>query len=407
MSGGRRPWVVLCVQNLPVPKDRRVWREARTLAAAGHRVAVVAPRGVGERWAERRDGVEILRFPPGPVLQGAAGLVVETAFALVGTALRLAQLAWRAPLRVVHAANPPDTFFLLALPLRPFGTRFVYDQHDLCPELVDVRLAGAAAPLRRALRAVLVALERGSYAAAHLVVAPNGSYRRMALTRGRRPPASVVVVRSGPDAARPPAPRPPRTHLVVSFAGVMGRQDRLDVLLEAAADLLRRRPGSVRLDLVGTGDDVPRLRALAESLGVAGSVAWAGWLTGAALDERLAAADVAVSLDDDSPFSRMSTMTKVPEYLALGLPCVVADLPENRVSAGAAALYFTPEDHRELAKRLEELLDDEGLRRRMAAAAAERAPHLLWEASARRLVDAYRWLLDGGPVVPGDQPLPQ
>ena len=408
MSAGRqRPgWVVLCVQNLPVPKDRRVWREARTLASHGYRVAVVAPRGADERWSARVDGVEIVRFPAGPTVPGVAGLFVETAMALLGTVVCLARLRLRGRIAVLHAANPPDTFFLLGAVLRLGGTRFVYDQHDVCPELVDVRLAGAGPAVRRPLRAVLSLLERLSYRTADLVIAPNDSYRRVALTRGRCAPDKVVVVRSGPDRAAKREERRRSDPAVVAFAGVMGRQDRLDVLIEAAALVLRRRPGAVRLDLIGEGDDVRRLKALVEERDLGSSVTWAGWLTGDHLDRRLGAADLAVSLDDDSTFSRLSTMTKVPEYLALNVPCVVADLPENRVSAGGAALYFTPGDAEELAKRIEETLDDDDLVLRLQRAASERAPALLWENSATRLVAAYAWLTGDGEVVPGDQPLP-
>jgi glycosyltransferase involved in cell wall biosynthesis len=155
--------------------------------------------------------------------------------------------------------------------------------------------------------------------------------------------------------------------------------------------------------MIGTGDEVENLRTRARDLGIEHDVSWAGWLTGGVLNERLASADVAVSLDDDDEFSRLSTMTKVPEYLACGLACIVSDLPENRVTAGDAAVYFPAGDHHELAKQLELLLDEPARVHDLRAAAAERAQLLLWEHSAARLVAAYAWMLDGGPAVPGEQ----
>jgi glycosyltransferase involved in cell wall biosynthesis len=156
--------------------------------------------------------------------------------------------------------------------------------------------------------------------------------------------------------------------------------------------------------MVGDGDVRPRLEALVRRLAIEDAVRWRGWLTGSDFDRRLASADVAVSLDDDDAFSRLSTMIKVPEYLSHGLACVIADLPENRVSAGDAARYFQPGSPSDLAEHLEALVVDRALVEEMAAAARRRAPRLLWSASAPRLLDAYRWLLDGGPPVSsGDQ----
>ena len=406
---GGAPTVVLLVQNLSVPQDRRVWREARSLAGAGHAVSVISPGGPGLARREHLDGVEILRYPPPPHLDGMIGQILETVAALAWTAALLLKLWQRAPIDVVHAANPPDTYVLLARILRVTGTKFVYDQHDLCPELLAIR-SSPGSMQSRVLSPLVNMLERASYRNADLVVAPNNSYRAIAIARGAVSPERVVVVRSGPDEIRPDlvagVGARSMSPMVVAFAGVMGRQDRLDLLLEAAAEVLSRRPGAIRLDLIGRGDDVPRLQERASELGIAGAVSWPGWLTGEELVKRLGSASVAISIDDDSLFNRLSTMTKVPEYLALGLPSLIADIPENRVSAGAAACYFQPGDATDMAKRLEELLDDPSLLDELRTAALDRAPHLLWERSAIRLEAAYDWLLRGGPPPGSDQQLP-
>ena len=395
--------VALCVQNLPVPADRRVWREACALRDAGHEVVVVAPRGADEPTREVIDGITVRRWEPARERRGVIGQVGEALAGLARTARELRELQRDRGLDVVHVANPPDGYAVLARALRR-EWKVVYDQHDLCPELLDAQ-RGERSIVARVLRPALRRVERWSYRCADLVILPNNSYRRIALDRGGVSPAAAVVVRSGPDRVDP-APAPPdptRGRLDVVFAGMMNVQDRVDVLLHAVAAVETRRSGCLTLTLAGTGDDVPRLRALADDLGVADLVLWTGWLEPAELLAELHRASVGVSLDDDTPFSRLSTMTKIAEYLAVGLPCLVADLPENRVTAGPAARYFEPADARDLAAALESLLDDHGAIDAMRRAALARAPALVWERSARRLVAAYDWLLDHGAAVPGDQ----
>jgi glycosyltransferase involved in cell wall biosynthesis len=390
----------MCVQNMPVPNDRRVWREARALRDAGHRVVVISPGRPQLPRRERLEDIDVRRFGTGPDVSGLGGQILETLLALTWTAWHLLLLRLRGPIDVLHVANPPDTYFVLGGVLRCFGTRFVYDQHDVCPELLDAQV-GTRSAKARLVRPLLELCERASYRCADLVIAPNTSYRAIALRRGRLAPESVVVVRSGPDELAFQAASP--TPAVVVFAGMINVQDRVDLLLDAAADVLRRRPGTLRLLVIGTGDDVSRLQARAESLGIADVVTWTGWLTGDELRTSLQQGTIAVSLDGDDEFSRVSTMTKVPEYLALGLPCVLADLPENRVSAGDAALYFPPGDAAALAARLETVVDEPARLAHLADRARRRAPSLLWDHSAKRLVAAYRWLLDGAAAVPGDQ----
>ena len=395
----RAPAVVFCSQNLPVPQDRRVWREASALASSGYRVTVLCPRGPGQRRYERLQDVRVVRYPAPPPLAGLAGQLVETAWALAWLLPLAVWLRICGRLDVLHAANPPDTYYVIAWVLRPFGALFVYDQHDLCPELLTARSQRAP----RWLAWLLLRLEAASYRRADLVIAPNNSYRSIALGRGGQRSDDVVVVRSGPDVCRA---RPSAAHhrpLVVAFAGMMNEQDGIELLLDAAARVLVRRPGDLVLDLIGTGDDVPRLRRLAAERGLAEQVRWAGWLDGSVLEERVAAASVGVSIDGDDEFSRLSTMAKIPEYLGLGLPVVAADLLENRVTAGEAALYFRARDIDALTGCLELLLDDPSTLERLERAAADRGPQLVWSHSAHRLVTAYARLLGASRSVTGDQ----
>jgi glycosyltransferase involved in cell wall biosynthesis len=390
--------VVFCVQNLSVPRDPRVWRQAQTLVTAGYRVAVICPQDPGQLRRERLNGVDILRFPIAGRRGGVAGYIAETLSALAWTSAWALHLQGQQRIDVLHAANPPDTLFLVGLLLRPFGTRFVFDQHDLSPEL-----AASKWRTRPAVQRVLGFLERASFRTADLVIANNDSYLDVALQRGRARPDKVVVIRNGVDSV--PTLRHERgcsaDPLVVAFGGAMGNQDGIEVLLDAAAMIERDRPGAIRLDMIGSGDHVDRLVAHSRLLGIEPIVTWTGWLCGRQFADRLAAASVGVSPDRGDEFNRTSTMMKVADYIVAGLPCVIADLTENRVTAGEAALYFRPGDAADLARQLLLLIDQPELRARLSRRATERAPALTWQPSAERMIAAYRWLLEGGqPIVP-------
>ncbi len=394
--------VVLCVQNLSVPQDPRVWREAQALRAAGYRVSVICPLGPNRNRRERIDGVAIHRYR-GPVdTTSRLGYLTETACALLCSALIVLRLHLTHRVAVVHAANPPDTYFLLGWLCRPLGIRFVYDQHDHCPELMVEKWGGSGMTVR-----LLRLLERLSLRSAHLVVTTNDSSRCSAIARVSLSEAAVVTVRNGPEALGDDMSAGPVLEddgtIRIAYAGRMGREDGVDVLLKSVAEMEHRHPGRVLLDLIGTGEDVPRLHRQAAALGITNLVSWPGWLDSSAMRERLRRATVAVSPDLGNSFTRLSTMTKVSEYIALGLPVVAADIPENRVTAGDAAWYFPPGDVAALAAAVESLAHDPQERTELCARARRRAPQLLWVNSAERLTAAYRWLLEDGPALVGSQ----
>jgi glycosyltransferase involved in cell wall biosynthesis len=379
--------VVLCVQNMGVPGDPRVWNEAMSLAAAGYAVTVVAPRSAGSAESERIDGVDITRYWTTRERRGTVGQLLEAAIGFLGTARLVTRIRRGGPIAVLHVANPPDTLFPLAWWLRRSGTRFVFDQHDPTPELLAAKFGH-----RPLLDRVLRLFERRTYAAADLVIACNNSRRALAIDRGGLAADRVITIRLGPLAAEP-SRLPPAIPTAV-YAGVMGAQDTVDVLIDAFAEVLRRHPGAARLVLIGTGDAISDLRRRVAEHGIGDAVTWTGWLGRGEMRRRVASATVGVSPDVDDPYTRTSTMIKVSEYLSLGLPAIVADLPENRVRAG---------DVGELAERLIEILFDPRRREEMAAAASCRAPSLLWAHSEHRLLDSYRYLLEGRPAVDGEQ----
>ncbi|MFE2438793.1 glycosyltransferase family 4 protein, partial [Streptomyces sp. NPDC059409] len=345
---GRR--ALILVENLSVPFDRRVWQECTTLRDAGWTVDVICPRGT-KRDTEAEieiDGVRIHRYPLRAATGGPAGYLREYGAALWHTA-RLARRV--GPVHVVHACNPPDLLFLPALWLKRRGARFVFDQHDLIPELYLSRFGRGKDLLYRG----VCALERMTYRAADIVLATNESYKAVAVHRGGRRPEDVFVVRSAPatDRFQPVPPEPDlkrgKPHLLC-YLGVMGPQDGVDYALRALAKL---RDELGRTDwhavFVGSGDAFEAMVELSRSLGLSDQVQFTGRIPDADLVRYLSTADVCLSPDPRNPLNDVSTMNKVLEYMAMGRPIVSFDLREARVSAGDAAVYAPANDEGALA----------------------------------------------------------
>ncbi|WP_423821309.1 glycosyltransferase family 4 protein [Salinisphaera sp. SPP-AMP-43] len=382
----------MIVENLPVPFDRRIWQEANALYAAGYRVSVICPQAEGytEAYAEI-DGIAIHRHPLPVEAESAIGYPIEYATALFWQ-LRLARRIHReTPVDVIHAANPPDTAFIVAALARLAGVRFVFDHHDLCPELFEAKFGrrGTAYWLLRA-------LERATFATASVSIATNDSFKRIACRRGGMAAENVFVVRSGPNLDRvyPVAPDPTlkrgRRHLV-GYVGVMGEQEGLSDLLAVIADLVyRRERHDIQFCLVGFGPSLAGLKHEAEALGIAEYVDFPGRLAGEDLLRVLSTADVCVSPDPKNAMNDQSTMNKILEYMALGKPLVQYDLVEGRVSAGEAALYAQPGNTGHFADQLLALIDDAPRRAVMGAAGRARIEaELAWPHEVPTLLAAY------------------
>lgn len=392
--------VLILVENLPVPFDRRVWQEARALDAAGYEVHIVCPR-TKEYYLKREvlNGIHIYRYSACHEARRIAGYALEYSIALLAQ-LRLAlNIRLRRRIDVVHICNPPDLLFLVALPLIAAGSRLVYDHHDANPEVM------IAKGLRQNSFIVRAAMffERLTYHFCHVSIETNNSFRAIALSRGKMSPEDVFVVRSAPPVDRfakikaNEIWRRGRKHLV-GYVGIMGRQDGLDSLIDAA-DLIIRGWGrdDIQFILVGDGPESPRLRRRVASLGLAGQIEFTGLI---ASDEKLgsilAAADVCVSPDEVNCMNDISTMNKVMEYMALAKPIVQYDLTEGRFSAGEASLYAECNDVSSLAEGIIRLIDDAELRARMGEIGQGRLRgKLSWEQQIPQLLAAYQRALEG------------
>jgi len=368
-----------------------VWQEATTLRDAGYGVSIICPTGKGcEKKFEAIDGIDIWRYDLPNEAEGALGYLVEYCAALAFTFW----LSLKVKFDVIHACNPPDLFFLIGGFYKLFGKKFLFDHHDANPELYEAKFGR-----RGFLWKVMVWVEKLTFKTADVSIATNESYRRIALTRGGMDPGKVFVVRSGPSLERmkivPPSPKK-RKHLV-GYVGVMGKQEGIDLLLQAVAVIVKQRQ-DVHFGLVGGGTSLEEMKALAKDLGVADYVTFTGRVPDAELLAVLNTADVCVNPDVANEMNDISTMNKIMEYMALGKPIVQFDLTEGRHSAQEASLYAKRNDPEDFARKIVALLDDPERRRAMGEYGRRRVmEELEWRHEAPRLLAAYETLWSTAP----------
>jgi glycosyltransferase involved in cell wall biosynthesis len=400
-SAGRPRRVLIIVENLPVPFDRRVWQEATTLADAGYVVSIICPTGKGfEARYEVIDGVEIYRHNLPVEGSGALGYAVEYAAALFWEFV----LAWRVLVRkgfdVIHACNPPDTIFLIGAFFKLFGKRFLFDHHDINPELYEAKFGR-----RDIFYKLMVSLERWTFKFADVSIATNKSYERIAIERGRMPPEKVFVVRSGPDLTRLKIGPPDNSlkqgrQFLVGYVGVMGKQEGVHYLLQAAHHIvfgLGRK--DVQFGLVGGGTELEEMKAYASQLGLSAYVAFTGRIPDADMLAMLNTADVCVNPDVANEMNDKSTMNKIMEYMALAKPIVQFDLTEGRFSAQGASLYAAKNDPLDFAHKILYLLDNPALRASMGNTGRQRVENeLAWKFEIPKLIAAYETLFSGKAV---------
>jgi glycosyltransferase involved in cell wall biosynthesis len=393
-SAGNQRRVLIIVQNLPVPFDRRVWLEATSLTAAGYAVSVICPKAKGYTASfETLEDIDIYRYGLPIDAQGAAGFVVEFALCFLRSFIKSVRIAVAGRgFDVIHACNPPETFWLLGRFWRLFGKRFLFDHHDLSPEMYAAKFGRESGLMYQG----LLFLERMTFKAAQVVITTNESHKRIAQERGGVAPENVFVVRSGPDIDRfkvydpDPIWRNGKPFLLV-YLGEMCKQDGVDHLVRAIR-ILREdlERDDVHAVFVGGGPEQPMIRAYADRQGVGDICTFTGRVSDDDLCRILSSADIAVDPDPKTAWSDRSTMNKIMEYMFFGLPIVSYDLTEHKVSAQDAALYVEPNSERALADGVNELLNDPGRRERMAQYGVHRVrDQLVWQHSVPHLLGAY------------------
>ncbi|GAA3004209.1 glycosyltransferase family 4 protein [Actinokineospora diospyrosa] len=401
MSRQRAPHVLIIVQNLPVPLDRRVWLECKALRAAGYEVSVICPKGPGDPAYAVLDGVHLYKYAPPKQADGVLGYAWEFVYCWLRTAALSLKVRRRARFHVMQACNPPDTYWALALPWKLLdGVKFVFDHHDLNPEVFRSRFGEPKKLAGKVQLAVLKWLERRTFRTADRVISTNTSYQDIAVNRGGVKREHTTVVRSGPDTSvmRPayadPALRRGGKHLV-AYLGIMGPQDGVDGVL-LAADRIVNHHGrrDFRFVLLGFGDCLDELKQQCSDLGLDDYVEFTGRVGPDKIASYLSAASIGLSPDPRSPLNDVSTMNKTMEYMAYALPVVAYRLTETVVSGGECAVYVEPGDSDGLADAVLELADDPIERSERGYAGRRRAEQVLdWRPQAQAYIGVYDELL--------------
>jgi glycosyltransferase involved in cell wall biosynthesis len=384
--------ILIIVENLPVPFDRRVWQESLALVSAGAEVSVICPKGKGyEADHEVIEGVNVYRHALPVEGDSAAGYLREYATAL----LHQTRLAWRVYFSrgfdAIHGCNPPDLIFLVALPFKLLGKKFVFDHHDINPELYEAKF-----DRRGFIWRLLVLFERLTFFCADVVISTNESYRKIALERGHKSPDCVFVVRSGPDLCRlrlmpvDPSWKKGRRYLV-GFVGVIGDQEGIDLLLASVNHLVRELSRTdIQFMLVGDGPSRKRLEAMSVEMGLGDYVTFLGRVPDDQLFSVLSSADVCVNPDRVNSMNNLSTMNKILEYMALKKPIVQYDVVEGRVSAAEASVYAKANDPIDFAQKIVELLADPAKRKQAGEIGRSRIENeLSWAHQIPKLIEGY------------------
>jgi glycosyltransferase involved in cell wall biosynthesis len=394
--------VCIIVENLSVPLDRRVWCEARALRDTGYAVSVICPKGKKSCTASHEvlDGIHIYRHRMWEA-SSTLGYLLEYIFALIAEFYLVLKVFTHTRFRVLQGCNPPDTIFLIGLLLKPFGVRFIFDHHDLSPELFEAKFGKS----NWLLSAFTRFAEKCSFKVADVSIATNDAFKEVAVTRGGKHPDRVFVVRNCPDIANlHRAPLQPEIKcgkpLLVVYVGFMGKQDGLDLLLQSIEHLVKHEK---RVDthfvLVGGGTVLPELRATVAQKELESFVTFTGQVTHDEVVVYLSNADLGVAPDPKTPMNDNSTMIKIFEYMAFELPLVLFDLKEGRNAAGSAALYASNNDPIDFAGQMTRLLDSSELRQELGALGRKRIEeNFNWEAEKMTLLRAYSAALQDNQV---------
>lgn len=396
-STGKKRKVLIIVENLPSPFDRRVWQEANTLNENGYKVSIICPTGKGyDKKFECIDNIDIYRHNLPIEGDGALGYAMEYSIALFWQFALSLKILFRTGFDVIHACNPPDNIFLIGAFYKIFGKKYLFDHHDINPELYEAKFNKQGFFYK-----VMILLERLSYKTANVAIATNESYREIAITRGKMDPAKVHVVRSGPKLDRLKIQEPKSTlkkgkQYLIGYIGVIGAQEGLDHLLEAAKHIIHvKNRKDIHFGIIGGGTELEKLKTLAQELKVNDYVTFTGRIPDDEMLDMLNTADVCVNPDIANDMNDKSTMNKIMEYMALAKPIVQYDLKEGRFSAQQASLYAEKNNKIDLAEKILQLLDNPDMRKEMGAYGRNRVLNdLQWEYEEPKLLKAYDSLFE-------------
>ncbi|MFZ5987267.1 MAG: glycosyltransferase family 4 protein [Bacillota bacterium] len=385
--------ILIIVENLPSPFDRRVWQEATALRDNGATVSIICPKGKGyEKSFEMIDDIAIYRHSLPNEADGALGYLLEYGSALFWEFILSLKCLFTRGFDVIQACNPPDLIFLVALPFKLLGKKFVFDHHDINPELYEAKFGKKGMFYK-----ILLFFERMTFKSARISIATNESYKRIAIERGGKREEDVFVVRSGPSLERlriiPPVEelKKGRKYLV-GYVGVIGRQEGLNYLVDAAEYIVKtKKRDDVHFICVGGGTELDNIKEYTKEKGVEDYFTFMGRVPDKELLEALNTADVCVNPDEYNEMNDKSTMNKIMEYMALAKPIVQFNNTEGRYSAREASLYAKPNDSLDMAEKIIELLENPEKRKAMGEFGYNRIKNELeWKYEKENLYRAYR-----------------
>jgi len=389
--------ILIIVENLPVPFDTRVWQEATTLAANGYTVSVICPKGKGyDKEEECLEGVHIFRHDLPTEGNGVLGYAMEYGTALKEE-LRLAKKIYNTiGFDVIQGCNPPDDIYLVAQQFKKYGVKYVFDHHDICPELFEAKFGKASGLLYMS----QLWLERQTYKHCTFAFVTNESYKKIAIERGKMPPDRVIVLRSGPRLERMKI-QEPKLELkrgykyMVGYLGVIGQQEGVEYILECAK-YIKERENNVFWGIVGGGPNLEAVKQKAKTMGLEDCMEFTGRVNDQQMLDYLNTAEVCVNSDTYNSMNDKSTMNKILEYMALGKPIVQFDLTEGRYSAQEASLYAERNNPIDMAEKIIYLLNNSEARRKMGEYGRQRVINeLSWEHTSKALLIGYEKLFAG------------
>jgi len=383
--------VLMLVANLPVPPDRRVWHEATALTEAGYEVSVICPKGKGFNAShEVIDGIHIHRYHLPLEASGFLGFIIEYTVTMFWALFLSLKIAFTRGFDVIHACNPPDLYFMLGLFYWPFGKRFVFDHHDLCPEMYFSKFQ-----TRGFMFKLMGHLERMTFWTARVVLATNESFQRIAMERGKKKAEDIFIVRSAPNLGKfkrveADAALKAKAKTILGYVGIMGNQDGVDYMLEMMA-ALKRECGSAEFHaaIVGDGPEFENLQAMAFRLGINDVVTFLGYQTGEPLLRAFSSFDIGIIPDPKDAYNDCVTMNKTLEYMAMGVPFVMYPLAQSMMDAGEAAALAAGPTPKDLADAVRALAQDPARQQRMVASGKQRTAELSWDAAKASLLAAY------------------
>lgn len=387
--------ILIIIENLPAPFDRRVWQEASSLKKYGANVSIICPKMKGfNKSFETIDGIDIYRHPMPLEGSGLKGYLLEYASAIFWELVLAFKIYFKKKFDVIHGCNPPDLIFLTALPFKLFGVKFVFDHHDINPELFIAKFNK-----KNILYRAMLFFERLTFMTANYSIATNESYKFIALTRGKKDPEKVTIVRSGPNLNKlkisegNPKYKKGKKYLI-GYVGVIGEQEGLNLLMESIK-IIKNKGIDVHLAIIGSGTYLENVIKQARSYAIDDMVDFYGRVEDDLMLEILNTCDICVNPDKPTEMNNLSTMNKVMEYMALGKPMVQFNLKEGKYSAKKASLYAENNNVEDFANKIIELLSNSLLRHQMGEYGYQRVKNeLCWDIEEQKLIKFYKKVLN-------------